>query len=743
YRPGNTGVMGDYSDAVWIAPDGTPWIGGYDPSFEEGGFSRFVEGENRWENFSNVDYPVIGDPAFVGSSRISDIVPDEHGGLWMGTWRGALYFNPAAGAASIVRYDGDNSPMPGGRTMDVDVAPDGSVWFACYGNGGGLVRHHPGTNDWTVWDFNSNANGWPGWITVNTAAVQPKPGGGYWVWIDDAFGIAQYDSDTDSFTVLPQGNPGNIVSIPHDTARDAAGNVWMVRTTTYPQTSLDYRRPDGTWVVPPQQFPNGQSYQPFRARGDGEALFVDSGGRGWHFDGSVWRDLGVWRAGGFTYGVDMDADGNVWVSGNGGAARRDGGTGQWQRYRVTNTGQIDNWVRDLTFAPNGDVWYTCNAAPGVGGIGQFDGKRWRNHNVETYGLGEDWPFPCDNAEAITYRTSSGRAAFNPTNNGIHEWTGTGYEAIQALGSAESLAEDSFGRLWKVGTYYSLGRYVGATYEPDSIDGWGANVVADPDRPGTVWACANFEVVRTDGTYRYSRETPDLPELNPLHDTLIGVAADRNGVAWLGTTEGLFRLDAEAGTHEWFHQSNTGIPIDQVDPLVVSPDGIVWMTNFNSNGLTPALVWFDGTNYGTITRAEGLPHEQIWDAEVREVPGGYEIWLACASRGLAVLTVPFADPTDVQVANVGRPAGISMSPNPFVRETSISFEVPRAGRTAVTVFDVSGRRVRTLVDRRLDSGAEALTWDGRDAHGATVTPGVYFVRLVGEGIDRSAKVVRVR
>ncbi|MCA9730274.1 MAG: hypothetical protein KC729_21515, partial [Candidatus Eisenbacteria bacterium] len=60
-----------------------------------------------------------------------------------------------------------------------------------------------------------------------------------------------------------------------------------------------------------------------------------------------------------------------------------------------------------------------------------------------------------------------------------------------------------------------------------------------------------------------------------------------------------------------------------------------------------------------------------------------------------------------------------------------------------VFDVSGRRVRTLVDRRLDSGAEALTWDGRDAHGATVTPGVYFVRLVGEGIDRSAKVVRVR
>lgn len=60
YRPGNTGVMGDFSDAIWIAPDGTPYIGGYDPFFEEGGFSRYIEAENRWENFSNVDYPVMG-----------------------------------------------------------------------------------------------------------------------------------------------------------------------------------------------------------------------------------------------------------------------------------------------------------------------------------------------------------------------------------------------------------------------------------------------------------------------------------------------------------------------------------------------------------------------------------------------------------------------------------------------------------------------------------------------------------
>ena len=126
YRPGNTGVMGDYSSGLWIAPDGTLYLGGYDPHFEEGGFSRFIEAENRWENFSNVDYPVIGDPANTGSSRISDFCQDDSGALWMGTWRGALYFDPAVGPDSFVRYDpetGCPTELPDGTTLLIGELP--------------------------------------------------------------------------------------------------------------------------------------------------------------------------------------------------------------------------------------------------------------------------------------------------------------------------------------------------------------------------------------------------------------------------------------------------------------------------------------------------------------------------------------------------------------------------------------------------------------------------------------------
>jgi hypothetical protein len=39
YRVGNTGIQGDYHEAVWVGADGDPYLGGYDPVFEEGGFA--------------------------------------------------------------------------------------------------------------------------------------------------------------------------------------------------------------------------------------------------------------------------------------------------------------------------------------------------------------------------------------------------------------------------------------------------------------------------------------------------------------------------------------------------------------------------------------------------------------------------------------------------------------------------------------------------------------------------------
>ncbi len=68
------------------------------------------------------------------------------------------------------------------------------------------------------------------------------------------------------------------------------------------------------------------------------------------------------------------------------------------------------------------------------------------------------------------------------------------------------------------------------------------------------------------------------------------------------------------------------------------------------------------------------------------------------------------------------------PNPFNPGTSITYELPQAGRARLDVFDLAGRRVRNLQDGWISQGRHTVQWDGRDTHGNGVASGQYFYRL---------------
>ena len=71
------------------------------------------------------------------------------------------------------------------------------------------------------------------------------------------------------------------------------------------------------------------------------------------------------------------------------------------------------------------------------------------------------------------------------------------------------------------------------------------------------------------------------------------------------------------------------------------------------------------------------------------------------------------------------------------------QLERSAPSRLDVFDLQGRRVRNLVDRELPAGATVVPWDGRDAGGAALMPGVYLVRLVTPGAQRTVRLVLVR
>jgi hypothetical protein len=83
------------------------------------------------------------------------------------------------------------------------------------------------------------------------------------------------------------------------------------------------------------------------------------------------------------------------------------------------------------------------------------------------------------------------------------------------------------------------------------------------------------------------------------------------------------------------------------------------------------------------------------------------------------------------------------PNPFRESLDLRFVLPNARETRLTIHDAAGRLVATLVHGGVPAGQRTAVWNGRDAAGSPVAPGVYFARLEAGGIEETRSVVLLR
>ena len=84
------------------------------------------------------------------------------------------------------------------------------------------------------------------------------------------------------------------------------------------------------------------------------------------------------------------------------------------------------------------------------------------------------------------------------------------------------------------------------------------------------------------------------------------------------------------------------------------------------------------------------------------------------------------------------------PNPFNAATHIRYSVGTEGPVSLEVFDVTGRRVRRLVNREWSTpGAYELRWNGRNEEGVEVASGVYIYRLLARDQTVSRRMMLVR
>lgn len=84
------------------------------------------------------------------------------------------------------------------------------------------------------------------------------------------------------------------------------------------------------------------------------------------------------------------------------------------------------------------------------------------------------------------------------------------------------------------------------------------------------------------------------------------------------------------------------------------------------------------------------------------------------------------------------------PNPFNPVTVIGYAVPSpGGEVSISVYDVAGRRVATLVDAESSPGWFATTWDGTSSTGDRVSSGVYFCKMEAPGFSDTKKLTLLK
>ena len=83
------------------------------------------------------------------------------------------------------------------------------------------------------------------------------------------------------------------------------------------------------------------------------------------------------------------------------------------------------------------------------------------------------------------------------------------------------------------------------------------------------------------------------------------------------------------------------------------------------------------------------------------------------------------------------------PNPFNPQTTIRYYLPQSSKVELSIYNVKGQKVKTLVDGFQAVGLQSVTWDGTNKSGAEVASGIYFYRVKTDYSEETKKMVLLK
>ena len=682
YAPMETGPVWNYMLSAAVDSRGMKWFGA------DRGLSRF-DGIH-WKTFYDRDG--------LAGNRVNTLATSGEI-LWCGTDRGLSRYDGASwktfgvadgladsaitclaasrdGSAvwagtlkGVSRYDGSSWET----FTTVDGIPEGRVNALFFDERTG--KAYAGTDRGAA---SFNGNSWTAVTSSPDTVTSILVDSARRLWLGTNKGLLRQDNSV--WTLFHQGD--GVSNLPDDTitalSEDSFGAVWA--GTEHGSVRFD----GSSWTV--------------NIKLDKvHSIAADTGGLTWfardgfNMDGAVIGYTapsettteplkGTWTLHTNQYGATgfAFAGGNTWAAlpSWGGVARIDPISNTINVF-TTENGLADNGVSSIASADGGTVWAAAyNGMDDKSWIMRWDGSAWSTFKEGSGNLDRIAADTEGGVWAVSNRPHTAHGAVQrwDTNTGkitlsLPEF---GCQAIcitprnKALLSGRWLysAPDS---LWN-----SPSDYTGLTRIETPYDEKISSVVEDRD--GVLWCGGKdypFGVARFDGVTWKTYTTADgLPSAS-----INSLATDKTGAVWAATNSGATRFDGE----KWltFTPNNSGLKSEIVTKVAVSPEGVVWFGGWD---------WMTSFEYDRATLFEQAPSRPI--------------------------------PLRIE----------SVFPNPFNASTVIRFSLPVTGRVNLSVYDITGRKVRDLVVGSLPAGDHSVAWNGRDNSGRQASSGVFFARI---------------
>lgn len=195
-----------------------------------------------------------------------------------------------------------------------------------------------------------------------------------------------------------------------------------------------------------------------------------------------------------------------------------------------------------------------------------------------------------------------------------------------------------------------------------------------------------------------------------------------------------------------YRSSTFLPYDSSWVLIQNGLPVAWYNSMDADFTNVYLTVeengvYKSSNYGDIwvPMNDGLPS----GAEIAVIYRGAN-YLYAGTIEHNLLRYPL-DPSGISEESFSL-SDFHLSqnyPNPFNSSTTIAFQLPHAGSVNLTVYNILGQAVRTLVDEPMKAGSYRIQWDGLNEAANQIVSGVYFFRFVAADFSQTRKMLLLK